>query len=300
MTQRRTHIISLPDALDMFLLDCAARRLTEGTLQFYKSKLAVFFHWCDEHDINALADITAHDIRRFLVDIHRRKLTSQYQNNLARAIRAFLNYCVRDELIEASPFRKVQMPRVEKKIISALSLADIKNVLHSCACERDRALCLFLLDSGVRASELAASNVGDIDLQSGVVRVHIGKGQKGRTTYIGARTRKQLKRYFAERGQIKPDEPLFIAIFSGERLTVHGLVQLMARLNAKSGVVGCTCHTFRRTFAITCLRNGMNIYVLARLMGHADILILKQYLAFVDEDLKGAHARFGAVDNMLG
>jgi site-specific recombinase XerD len=128
MTQRRTPIISLPDALDMFLLDCAARRLAEGTFQFYKSKLAVFFHWCDDHGVNALADVTAHDIRRFLVDIHHRKLSSQYQNNLARAIRAFLNYCVRDELIGTSPFKKVQMPRLEKKIISALSPADIKKV----------------------------------------------------------------------------------------------------------------------------------------------------------------------------
>jgi site-specific recombinase XerD len=65
MTQRRTRDFLLSDALDMFLLDCAARRLTDGTLQFYKSKLDVFFHWCDNHDIGALTDITAHDIRRF-------------------------------------------------------------------------------------------------------------------------------------------------------------------------------------------------------------------------------------------
>lgn len=192
------------------------------------------------------------------------------------------------------------MPKLEKKIIAALSPAEIKRVLQNCGGERDRSLCLFLFDSGVRASELAALNVGDIDLQSGVVRVQVGKGQKGRTTYTGAKTHEQLKRHFVERGPLKPDSPAFIAIFSDERLTVHGLVQLMARLSAKSGVSGCTCHTFRRIFAITCLRNGMNIYILARLMGHADILILKQYLAFVDEDLEGAHVRFGAVDNMLG
>lgn len=284
----------------MFLLDCAARRLTEGTLQFYKSKLSVFFQWCDQRGIRTIEDITAHEIRRFLVDIHRRKLSSQYQNNLARAIRAFLNYCVRDEMLEKSPFVRVQMPKLEKKIISALSPADIKAVLQSCDCERDRALCLFLLDSGVRASELAALNVSDVDLLSGVVTVRAGKGQKGRTTYIGAKTRKQVKRYFIERGQIKPHEPVFTALLSGERLTVHGLVQLMARLRARSGVTGCTCHTFRRTFAITCLRNGMNVYVLARLMGHADITILRQYLAFVEDDLMGAHAKCGAVDNMFG
>jgi site-specific recombinase XerD len=44
----------------------------------------------------------------------------------------------------------------------------------------------------------------------------------------------------------------------------------------------------------------MNIYVLARLMGHADITILRQYLDLIDDDLQEAHARFGAVDNLLG
>jgi site-specific recombinase XerD len=39
-------------------------------------------------------------------------------------------------------------------------------------------------------------------------------------------------------------------------------------------VATCTAHTIRRTFALNCLRNGMNAYVLARLMGHADITSL--------------------------
>ncbi len=75
---------------------------------------------------------------------------------------------------------------------------------------------------------------------------------------------------------------------------------MMARLQQRSGVATCTCHTFRRTFAINCLRNGMNIYVLARLMGHADITVLRQYLPLIEDDLQEAHARFGAVDNLLG
>ena len=73
----------------------------------------------------------------------------------------------------------------------------------------------------------------------------------------------------------------------------------MERLRRRSGVAACKCHTFRRTFAITCLRNGMNIYVLARLMGHVDITVLRHYLALVQEDLQEAHVRFGAVDHLL-
>ena len=298
MTDLGTHQLS--DALDLFLLDCEARRLTVATRDFYRLKLSLFVRWCGDQGITTLQQLTAHDLRRYLVSLSRRELSSQYQNNLARAIRAFLNYCVRDELLAVSPFNKVQMPRLEKKILAALSSGDIQAILRSCSSERDKAMCLFLLDSGVRVSELVALNVADVDLTTGVVLVQLGKGQKGRTTYIGARTRKQVRRYFAERGKMQPHEPVFVSERHKGRLRVDSVVQMMGRLQEKSGVAQCTCHTFRRTFAITCLRNGMNIYVLARLMGHADITILRQYLPLLEGDLQEAHARFGAVDNLLG
>jgi integrase/recombinase XerD len=283
----------------MFLLDCEARRLTPATREFYRAKLAVFVRWCAEEHIENLNELTAHHIRRFLVHILRRGLSGQYQHNLARAIRAFLNYCVRDDLLETSPFAQVQMPRLERKVPEALSAHEFNTILRSCTCARDRAICLFLLDSGVRASELLALNLGDVDLKTGAVTVRLGKGQKGRTTYVGAATRKQLRRYYAERTTTRDDDPIFIAEKGRGRLTQGGLVQLMERLRIRSGVALCTCHTFRRTFAITCLRNGMNLYVLARLMGHADITVLRPYLALVEDDLQDAHARYGAVDRML-
>ena len=295
--QRRT--FSLNDGLDMFLLDCEARRLTPQTLTFYKQKLSVFVHWCEEQQLQGLDDLTARELRQFLVSIQRRGLSSQYQHNLARAIRAFLNFCVRDELIDESPFDRVQMPRVEKKILQAFTAEQIQTVLHHCQTERDRVICLFLLDSGVRASELIAITVGDVNLNRGEVLVRAGKGQKQRTTYIGAITRKQLRRYLSGRDMYS-QSPLFASENTGKPLTLSGVVQLMKRLSRRSGVDICTAHTFRRTFAINCLRNGMNIYALARLMGHSDITVLPQYLALVDQDLQQAHQEFGAVDRMFG
>lgn len=205
---------------------------------------------------------------------------------------------MRDELIEVSPFDKVQMPRLQRKIPETLTPDEVARVLRVCKNARDRAICLFLLDSGVRASEMLALTVGDVDMQSGMVTVRLGKGQKGRTTFVGASTRKQLKRYLAERGDAKSYQPLFPNEINGQRLSQAGLVQLMERLRVRSGVKTCRAHSFRRTFALTCLRNGMNIYVLAKLMGHADISVLRHYLAIVEEDLQEAHARFGTVDGM--
>jgi site-specific recombinase XerD len=43
----------------------------------------------------------------------------------------------------------------------------------------------------------------------------------------------------------------------------------------------------------------MNIYVLAKLMGHSDITVLKQYLDLVEDDLATAHQKFGPADMLL-
>ncbi|MBM3323618.1 site-specific integrase, partial [candidate division WOR-3 bacterium] len=72
------------------------------------------------------------------------------------------------------------------------------------------------------------------------------------------------------------------------------------RLGQRAGVSHCTPHTFRRTFALESLRAGMNLVTLAAIMGHADLAMLRRYLALVEHDLADAHAQHGAVDAMLG
>ena len=44
----------------------------------------------------------------------------------------------------------------------------------------------------------------------------------------------------------------------------------------------------------------MSIYVRSGLMGHADIANLRHCLAFVEEGLDPAHAKYGAADHLFG
>lgn len=297
MSKQRALTIS--DAFDLFLLDAQARGLASSTINTYKIKVRPFLDWCEAEGIEPLCAVTPIHLRRFLVYLQRQPFSSRYRYNIAKATKTFFNYCVSDELIEVSPFAKVKTPRLEKKILPALTPDELKAVLKACSSIRDQTICTFLLDSGVRASELVALNGEDIELRTGAVTVKQGKGHKDRVTYVGAKTRKLLRRYYMERGIPHTKEPVFVSATSGQRLTLFGLAQLMERLRVRSGVSNCTCHTFRRTFALSCLRNGMNVYVLARLMGHSDITVLRHYLALVEHDLANAHERYGPADNML-
>jgi len=58
--------------------------------------------------------------------------------------------------------------------------------------DRDWAALLFLLDTGLRASEFCNLNVGDVDIASGAVLVRRGKGSKNRIVFFGTIARKEL------------------------------------------------------------------------------------------------------------
>lgn len=290
---------SLKTAYELFYLECQSRRLTANTLRFYRGRIVLFMRWCETRGLASLSDITHYHIRQYLVDLAESGVSSAYQHRFAKCLKTFFIFCIRDELLTHSPFDKVKIPKQEKKVPQAIPTDKIQQILRACKYERDKAIFLTLLDSGVRASELCALRVGDLDMDTGAMIVQLGKGQKGRTVYVGPKTRKQIKRYFIkerdnEQGE---SEPLFTRQDSGGRMGYDGLKQLVRRIRDATGT-NFSCHSFRRTFAISSLRNGMDIYMLAQLMGHSDISVLKPYLEITQNDLRTAQMRYGVVDNL--
>lgn len=290
--------ITICDAARLYYLDNRSKGLTDSTVMSYEKKLGVFVRWCCDEELTLLPEVTGVHLRQFLISLQEKALSNRYQINLAKTVKTFFNYCVRDGLLTDSPFDKVKIPKHKKKILPAFTTQEVKAILKACHHPRDLAICHVLLDSGVRASELLNINVEDVDAKTGTVTVREGKGGKDRVTYIGSKTQKVLTQYWLSRGKPEGEAPMFTSLTTGKRLTLFGLAQLMERLRMATGVEACTAHTFRRTFAITCLRNGMNIYVLARLMGHTDIIVLKQYLDLIDEDLYTSYKRHGVMDNL--
>lgn len=229
-----------------------------------------------------------------------RNLSDHSIHAAARALRAWFNFCVSEELIAESPMKKVSIPKVDKRILPAFTEGDVKQVLAACSGSRDKAILLFLLDTGCRASEFIGLNGGDVNLKDGTARIRQGKGRKDRVVYLGSRTRRAMLRYFLDRGGAPgAAEPVWTNERSGARLKDSGLRQLLERLSIRAGVEHCHPHTFRRTLALWSLRSCMSLYHLQRLIRHEDIAVLRQYLALVDTDLNAAHEKFGAVDCTL-
>lgn len=296
MSKSRLRLIS--DCYKLYVLDAKARPATPATIQTYEDRIVPFLKWCESIKLTTINSINPDTVRSYFIHLTERELSDYTVNGVGRALRAFFNFCVNERLLSESPMRTVKIPKIAKRIKPSLSADDIKRLLEACQSERDELIILLLLDTGVRATELVNLNIGDIDPTMGTVLVRQGKGSKDRSVYIGNKTRKQLQRHLLERDDLSDHQPLFQSQKTQQRLTTGGLRVILVRLCEDAGIRRIAPHAFRRTFAISSLRAGMSIYHLQRLMGHADIDVLKIYLDLVDGDAQKAAQQFGVVDHL--
>ena len=290
--------------LSEFLVDRQARGLSPRTISWYREKLNVFSAFAKRAHLTTLADLAPNLIRVYLIELAEGHNPGGV-HGFYRALRAFTRWWLSENGAQhqRDPFALVRPPKVPDQVLEPVPLDDLGRMLLTCESDtllglRDRAILLGLLDSGCRAQELVDLCVGDYAPLSGMWQVRSGKGGKPRAVFLGERAREALQAYLSSRSETDPTAPLF-ATQSGTRLTYAGLREIVRRRAKRAGIPPPSLHSFRRAFALCCLRQGMDIYSLQRLMGHADLTMLRRYLAQNEEDLKRAHDAYGPVDRML-
>jgi site-specific recombinase XerD len=286
----------LQAAMDAFLLSKEAARCTPKTMEHYTYTVGTFLDFLQSIGAMSLQQIRPDHIRRHLVNLQRQGLKDTTQHAHARGIKAWLNWLVAEGDLDVSPMRRVTMPRLEKRIPPPFNPDDVRKLLGACDRKtsvglRNHAIVLGLLDTGLRLAEFASLQVADVNMRSGLTTV-MGKGRKMRTVRFGAKARGALARWLAVRGDAVPRDSLW-------GLKPRGLQIMVRRLGRKAGVEPCGPHRFRRTFALWCLRDGMDLHSLRMLMGHSSLAVLWRYLALGGEDVERAHVAHSPVDKLL-
>lgn len=285
--------LALGAALNIYILDAQSRNYSPRTVDFYRWRVGKFITWLAEQGVDTVTAVNAAHIRTYLAQ-RADQVSATTIHTEARAIRAFLNFCVAEQWIEHSPLRAGMMPRRPRLVRPALTEAQVRSLLKRSS-PQEAAIILLLLDTGLRAAEFCKLDVPDIDLAAGTVIVRQGKGAKDRQAYLGARSRKALLRYWGEKGIA--DGPAVLTQRGRRRLTPNSLNRTLTRVGALAGV-DVSPHALRRTFAVLNLRAGVDVYTLARLMGHESIETLRQYLPLVDADVHNTHRRAAVVDRL--
>jgi integrase/recombinase XerD len=215
----------------------------------------------------------------------------------AACLRSFYRHLRREEAVEDDPAARLETPRRGKKLPEVLSYGEVQRLLaqprgDDPVAVRDRALLELMYASGLRASETISLEVGDVDLDHGIVRAR-GKGSKERLVPIGGKAIAALRVYLrAARGKLlraREERKLFVN-FRGGPLTRQGLYKIVLR-HAESAGLGdrMSPHTLRHSFATHLLAGGCDLRSVQEMLGHADLSTTQLYTHLSGEELKEAY-----------
>lgn len=169
-------------------------------------------------------------------------------------------------------------PKVPKTLPLVLSQSEVVDVLNSIPNLKHRTIIMFIYSIGVRISECINIKVKDIDSKRMQVKIQEGKGRKQRYIPLSPVLLKTLRKYYR---QYKPAFYLFEGGKGpGSHLGETAIREILkkARYQTRSISKHYTPHTFRHCFATHLLEQGVNLLIIQRLMGHADISNTLKYL----------------------
>jgi site-specific recombinase XerD len=293
----------LDPALARFLRSLAARDASAHTQRAYATAVGAYLAWLASRRADWRAPGRA-DLRAYLAVLGEHHARTTVAQRLA-AIRAFHRWATRNDLAPGDPWGAIATPRLPRRLPRVLEVEQVGRLLavvdvdlaappghdparaairHALAL-RDRALVETAYAAGLRISELAAADLGALDLRRGEIRV-LGKGRKERIGLLGRPARAALAAYLEEGRPLllelggRDDAPP-IEVFlnhQGAPLGVRGLRYRLDRLRRLAGLpVGVSPHTLRHSFATHLLDGGADLRVVQELLGHENLATTQIY-----------------------
>lgn len=253
--------------------------LAVSTVQNYKQQLSYFAEAFQQ------LPITPEDVEQFLARIGG---TQETLHSYFRTLRAFYNFLQKRHGI-TNPMHNVTPPVLKHKVMPTLDVSDINLLSIFSGSQRDNALIVLFLDTGIRASE--ACGLKRDDIKEGYIVVSGKVGQ--RTVPISDFVASMLLSLPTKDGWV----------FHGHRgkLTRSGAYFIVKRALKKIGVKGDKrgSHRLRHTFGRQYLMLGGDLRSLQIIMGHSNIHTTEKYTALAMEDVKRKHTKYSPAQLMV-
>ncbi|OPY06250.1 MAG: Tyrosine recombinase XerC [Syntrophorhabdus sp. PtaB.Bin184] len=155
---------------------------------------------------------------------------------------------------------------------------------------------------GMREGEILKLKHGHVDLQNRKLTItkENSKNKVPRTIPIMSETVLEILKKRMTRKVVSiahPQDSLVFTTSSGKRVSARNVQRDFRKACRKAGIEDFVFHDLRHTFGTWLAQNGVDIYTIARYMGHEDLESTKRYTHHNAESLR---ASIGTIEKMTG
>ena len=215
------------------------------------------------------------------------------------SLKNFYGYVVSSGFLEVSPVTvDIHVERGEKKLPQILTGKEVELLLAQPVCVdpkgfRDKAMLEVMYATGIRVSELIDLDVGNVNLELGVIKCSGSK--KTRLIPLYPAALKSLTVYINEIRDTMladPDEQALFVNIGGARMSRQGFWKILKHYQQTAHIdKDITPHTLRHSFAVHLLENGADLNSVQELMGHSDISSTQMYANMINNKLKSVYEK---------
>lgn len=270
--------------------------LSKNTQMSYQRDLSIFACWLNEQGY-LLVDVDTLIVRQYLLWRFEQQLRPGSTARFLSSARRFFRYLLRESIISADPMLLIAMPKKGRSLPKTLTEADVESILQapdvsSVLGLRDRAMLETLYASGLRVSELISLQLGQVNLELGVIRV-VGKGAKERLVPLGDEAVRWIKKYLGGAREVLLSDISDETIFPSQRgkvMTRQTFWHRIKRYALASGIEkNISPHVLRHAFATHLLNHGADLRVVQMMLGHSDLSSTQIYTHVAQQRLQSLH-----------
>ncbi len=269
-----------------------SRNFSPKTRCSYADDLRELIGRLEQGGCNELSDVSLSALETYLAYLDRKGLAGATRRRKTYACKSFFAFLYHAGHLASDPAERLIPPRSEQKEPRVLSKAEYQALLRACShYPRDAAIIEFLLQTGIRLSELTRLRVGDIELPGRITReaetvgrLHIfGKGRKERWIPLNYKACRALKSWLDVRP--RQTDGLFITKF-GQPIGPRAIQQVVHKYMTEAGITQASVHTLRHTFATHHVAQGTSLRTVQEVLGHASLKTTSIYVQLAQEAVK--------------
>ena len=219
--------------------------------------------------------------------------------NRVRVVKVFFKWLHEEETLLRNPAVKLKEPRLPHRIPKALSIEEVELLRDACESPLEHALVEFFFATGCRVGEAHALDQDKLDWtrRSAIV---LGKGNKEREVYFGAKAALWLRRYLSNRED--SSSALFVTDrrrvqengnLSRQRMSISQMQRVFKRVAARCDLEKrVTPHVLRHTLATLLLNQDAPIAAVQSILGHASPTTTQLYVHLSGESRQATYRRY--------
>ena len=266
------------------------KKCSPNTLSAYRSDLSQLAAYLKSsaggQELGNTRSLNTEVLAGYMRDLMEKKYSQATVARKVAAAKSFLKFMVDTGKLRGDMTPHLASPQVNKLSPKPLSVSEVRRFLAepaklvSIEARRDKAMLELLYATGLRASELMALNVQDVNISQKNVLCR-GSKSNMRTVPIDGYIVKIVEEYVGDARPKLLNDDAEKALFlnrRGERLTRQGFWQIIQGYADKIGLGGkVTPRSLRHSFAVHKLNSGVDLQSVQTLLGHTHISTTKVY-----------------------